>query len=139
MAPVSCSASLTALKKITCVRLIAVGEVLRRLAAKCIAKQTQSESAELFRLNNLVRSQGGAGSTIHATKITFDKLQLSQDAGILQTEFKNASNSYKRGQILKAAVTLMPSLATFAIYCYSQPIHLYYSPKSVTSQSGVQQ
>ena len=33
----------------------------------------------------------------------------------------------------------MPSLGSFAIYCYSQHSHLYYSNKSVTSQSGVQQ
>ena len=33
----------------------------------------------------------------------------------------------------------MPSLASFAIYCYSQHSHLCYSNKSITSQSGVQQ
>ena len=33
----------------------------------------------------------------------------------------------------------MPSLASFAIYCYSQHSHLYYSKKSAMSQSGVQQ
>ena len=32
----------------------------------------------------------------------------------------------------------MKSLASFAIYCYSQHSHLYYSNKSVTSQSGAQ-
>ena len=49
VAPVFCSASLTALKKLKGdVRPIAVGEVLQHLVAKCIAKQTQTESAELF-------------------------------------------------------------------------------------------
>ena len=135
VAPVFCSSSLTALKKLKCgVRSIAVGEVLRRLVAKCIAKQTQTESAELG-----VGVKGGAESIIHATKIAFEKLQLSQDAGLLQIDFKNAFNSIKRNQILNAAVTLMPSLASFAIYCYSQHSHLYYSNKSVTSRSGVQQ
>ena len=33
----------------------------------------------------------------------------------------------------------MPSFAPFAIYGYSKHSHLYYSNKSVTSQSGVQQ
>ena len=141
VAPVFCSASLTVLKKLKGgVRPIAVGEVLRRLVAKCIAKQTQTESAELFSSKQLgVGVKGGAESMIHATKITFEKLQRSQDAGILLIDFKNAFNSIKRSQILIAAVTLMPSLASFAIYCYSQHSHLYYSNKSVTSQSGVQQ
>ena len=117
-----------------------MGEVLRRSFAKCIAKQTQTESAELFSSKQLgVGVKGGAGSIIHAAKITFEKLQLSQDAGILQINFKNAFNSFKRSQIPNAAVTLMPSLALFAIYCYSQHSHLSYSNKSVTSQSGVQQ
>ena len=66
-------------------------------------------------------------------------MQRSQDTGILQIDFKNAFNSIKQCQILNAAVTLMPSLASFAIYCCSQHSHLYYSNKSVTSQSGVQQ
>ena len=33
----------------------------------------------------------------------------------------------------------MPSLASFAIFCYSQQSHLFYSNKPVTSLSGVQQ
>ena len=119
LAAVFCSSSLTALKKIKCgVRPIAVGEVLRRLVAKCIAKQTQTESAELFSSKQLgVGVKGGAESIMHATKVTFEILQLSQDAGILQIDFKNGFNSIKRNQILNAAVTLMPSLASFAIYC----------------------
>ena len=84
VAPVFCSASLTALKKLKGgVRPIAVGEVLWRLVAKCIAKQTQTEPAELFSSEQLaVGVEGGAESIVHATKITFEKLQLSQDAGV---------------------------------------------------------
>ena len=141
VAPVFCSASLTVLKELKGgVCPIAVGEVLRRWVAKCIAKQTQTEPAELFSSKQLgVGVKGGAESMIHATKITFEKLQRSQDAGILLIDFKNAFNSIKRSQILNAAVTLMLSLASFAIYCYSQHSHLYYSNTSVTSQSGMQQ
>ena len=141
MAPVFCSASLTALKNLKGgVRPIAVGEVLRRLVAKCKAKQTQTEPAELFSSEQLgVGVKGGAESIIHATKITFEKLQLSQDAGIVQIDFKNAFTSIKRNQILNVAVTLMPSAASFAIYCYLQHSHLYYSNKSVKSQFRVQQ
>ena len=93
-----------------------MGKILRRFVAKCIAKQTQADSVELFSSKELVVGvKGGAESIIHATKTTFDQLQLPQDAGILQIDFKNAFNSIKRSQIPKAAVTLMPSLASFAI------------------------
>ena len=87
---VFCSASLTALKKLKGgVRFIAVGEVLRRLVANCTAKQTQTESADFFSSKQLgLGNKGGAESNIHAIKITFEKLQLSQDAGILQIVLK---------------------------------------------------
>ena len=136
-----CIASLTVLRKLKSgVRSIAVGEVLRHLFAKCIAKQTQTESAGLFSSRQLgVGVKGGAECIIHATRITFEKLQLSQDAAILHIDFKNAFSSIKRNQILNGAVTLMPSLESLAIFCYSQHSHIYYSNKIVTSQSGVQQ
>ena len=102
-------------------------------------RQTQTESAELFSSKQLgIGNKGGAESIIHAIKITFKKLQFSQGAGILQIDLKKAFNSIKRSQILNATVLLMPSPASFAIYCYSQQSHLYYSNKTVTSQSGVQ-
>ena len=54
VAPVFCSAFLTALSKLKCgVRPIASGEVLLRLIAKCIVKQTQTESAKLFSYKQL--------------------------------------------------------------------------------------
>ena len=91
-------------------------EVLRRLVAKCIAKQTISESVELFlSKKNWCKNQGW--SIILATKMTFKKLQFSQDADFLQLNFKNPYNSTKTSQILKAAVTLMPNhLPNFATH-----------------------
>ena len=99
VATVFCSASLTALKKLKGgVRPIAVSEVLRRLVAKCIAKQTQIESAELISSKKL-GVKVGAESIIHATNSTFEKMQFSQVAAILQIDFKNAFNSIKRSQL----------------------------------------
>ena len=119
---------------------IAVGEVLRRLVAKCIANQPQSESAELFSSKQLgVGVKGGAESIINATKSTFEELQFSQDEGKVQINSKNAFNSIKRSQILKPAVILRQCLASFAIFCYSKHCHHFYSNKSVPSQTGVKQ
>ena len=83
-----------------------MGEVLRRLVEKCIAKQTPTESAELFSSKQIgVEFKSEGESIIHATKTIFEKLQISQDAGILQIDFKNAFNFIKRSQFLIAAVT----------------------------------
>ena len=78
-------------------RCIAVGEVSRRLFLKCIAKKTELESAELISFKQPgVWVKGGAESTMKATKITFEKLEHSQNVGILQIVFKHAFNSHKR-------------------------------------------
>ena len=49
VAPAFCSATLTALnKKKTGIRPFAVGEIIRRLVAKCIAKEAAIEAVEVF-------------------------------------------------------------------------------------------
>ena len=62
VAPILCNATLTALKKLKGgVRPIAVGEVIRLLIAKCIAREAKSEAADLFNIKELgVAVKGGA-------------------------------------------------------------------------------
>ena len=78
MAPALCSATLTALnKKKTAVRPIAVGEVIRRLVAKCIAKEATIEAVELFGAKQLgVAVRGRAESIVHATETTFERMKI---------------------------------------------------------------
>ena len=78
MAPVFCIASLIFLKKLKeAIRPIAVGEVLRGLIAKGIAKQTQSELRKLFlSKQHGVGVTGGAESIIHATKLYLTNCSL---------------------------------------------------------------
>ena len=121
VAPTFCSASLTALKKTKGgVRPIAVGEVLRRLIAKCIVQEASSDAVELFSSRQLgVAVKCGAESIVHATKQTFQKLLNNEKAGLLQINFKNAFNSITRSSMLDAARKFIPSLAHFASFCYS--------------------
>ena len=83
VAPAFCSATLTALnKKKTGSRPIAVGEVIRRLVAKCIAKEAAIEAVELFGAEQLgVAVRGGAESIVHATKIIFEKMKRTKKWG----------------------------------------------------------
>ena len=73
-----CSATLTALNKNkTGIRPIAVSEVIRRLVAKCIAKEAAIEAVELFQAKQL----GGAESIMHTKKITFEKNEENKKLG----------------------------------------------------------
>ena len=141
VAPILCSATLTALKKLKGgVRPIAVGEVIRRLIAKCIAREANSEAADLFNTKQLgVAVKGGAEGIVHATRVSFEKLQKSKNSRILQIDFKNAFNSVKRSKVLEAVAKFLPSVAPFATFCYSQHSHLHFNNTYLSSQSGVQQ
>ena len=67
VAPILCSATVTALKKLRGgVRPIAVGQVIRRLIAKRIVREANSEAVELFNTKQLgVAVKGGAESIVH--------------------------------------------------------------------------
>ena len=118
-----CRASLSALlKKNGGIRPIAVGEVLRRLIAKCLAKEANLEAKEFFQSLQLgVGVRGGMEAIIHSTKISYEKiLTLSSSSGILQIDFCNAFSSRKRSEMLKAVASSMPGIAAFTNSYYSQ-------------------
>ena len=98
-----CCASLTAFsKKKGWVRPIAIGEVFRRLIAKCLVSEAKSGAIELFDSLQLgVGISGAAEPIIHSSKITYDNIVSAQtDEGVLQIDFQNAFNSVKRSQVL---------------------------------------
>ena len=99
-----CWASLTALsKKKYGVRPIAVGEVLRRFIAKRLASESNSEAVELVDSLQLgVGVSVGTEAVIHSSKITFDNIVSAQsDEGMVQIDFKNTYNSFKRSHLIK--------------------------------------
>ena len=99
-----------------------------------------SEAAELFNTKHLgVAVKGGAEGIVHATRVSFEKLQKSKNSRILQINFKNAFNSVKRSKILEAVAKFLPSVASFAIFCYSHHSNLHFNNIYLSSQSGVQQ
>ena len=78
-----CSASLSALlKKKGGILPIAV-EVLRRLIAKCLAKEANLEAKELFQSLQLgVGVKRGAEAIIHSTKISYEKILTSSSSSV---------------------------------------------------------
>ena len=75
VAPWLCSANLYALKKAKGgVRPIAVGEVLRRLTAKCLARAANSEAQAFLCPHQLgVATKGGVEAIVHSTKLSMVK------------------------------------------------------------------
>ena len=137
-----CSASLSALlKKKGSIRPIAVGEVLRRLIAKFLAKEAKLEAKELLQSLQLgLGVKGGAEAIIHSTKTSYEKILTStSSSGILQIDFCNAFNSITRSEMLKTVASSMPGIAAFTNSCYSQHSQLFYDKFVVSSESGIQQ
>ena len=58
------------------IRTITVGEINGRLIAKCIAREANLDAFELFKTKQLGRAvEAGAEGNVHATTISFEKLQ----------------------------------------------------------------
>ena len=127
---VLCSASLSALlKKKGGIRPIAVGEVLRRLIAKGLAKsEAILEANELFQSLQLgFGVKGGAEPIIYSTKLSYEKiLTSSSSSGILQIDFCNAFYSIKCSEMLKAVASSIVGIAVFTNFCYSQHSQLFF-------------
>ena len=122
------------------VRLIAVGEVIRHLIASCIARKANSEAADLFNTKKLgVAVKGGAEGIVHATRVSFKNCKNQKNSGTLQIDTKNAFNLVKRSKVLEAVSKFLPSLATFATFCYSQHSHFHFNNTYLSSQLGIQQ
>ena len=118
VAPILCSATITALKKLKGgVCPIAVGEVIRRLIAKRIAREANLEAADLINTKQLgVAVKGGAEGIVHATRVSFEKLQKSKNSGMLQIDFKNAFNSVKRRKQSQNSYLMLTLLRLFATH-----------------------
>ena len=62
-----------------------------------------------------VAVKAGAEGIVHATSISFEKLEkFEKKSGIVQTDFKNAFSSVKISKVLEALVKFLPSVALFA-------------------------
>ena len=119
------------------VRPISVGEVIRRLIAKCIAREANSEAADLINTKLLIVAvNAGTEGIMSVTRISFEKLHKSKKSGKLQIYSKNAFNSVKRSKVLGAVAKFLPSVAPFATFCYSHHSHLHFNNTYLSNQFG---
>ena len=134
--PTFCSASLTALKKKTVVRPIAVRELFHRLVAKCPVSFAKEEAVEIFCPNQLgVAIRGGVESFIHATKLIYEEFGKREGLGVLQIYFENA---FKQQGVLSECQKQIPGIYRFVSSCHAKHSSLFYNRQAIKIERGVQ-
>ena len=141
LSPWLCSANLFATAKPKGgVRPIAVGEVLRRLTAKCLAKAANAEARDFLCPHQLgVATSGGSEAIVHATKMTVKKCSEHGHQGVLTVDFENAFNTLDRTEILLQVRNRLPGLSAFVEFTYGHYSRLLFEDVILNSEKGVQQ
>ena len=106
------------------VQLIAIGQILHHLVAKCVAVRMMN-----YRGVNLAPLQLGCGVSLgcevatHTTRIYLQN--MPQVHLLLKLEFKNSFNSLRQDKMLESVKKSVPELFSFVGSAYEQPSVLY--------------
>jgi hypothetical protein len=158
LAPLLAGGSLTALQKKAPegsahpagIRPIAVGEILRRLAAKVAVQKVRARAREIFEPWQLgVGTPNGGEAILHATQAVLQEHRRAEQdpsgpgAGgltMLKIDFRNAFNEVSRTEILARVKAELPELLPWVRFCYQQRSRLHVrGAGTIWSSSGVQQ
>jgi hypothetical protein len=123
------------------VRPVAAGNILRRIASKCVCALLQARIRATFGDEQLgVACRGGAEQIIHSMRTTVGTHWINADFTILKVDFENAFNSVDRNTLLRECKQHFPELFPWVEWCYgSQPVLQYNLTTYFISSSGVQQ
>ena len=122
------------------IRPIAIGEVLRRLVAKCLCNTYEREATEYLWPKQIgVAAPLGAEVGSQTVRQWCERNQTSEDKLIFVADFENAFNTIDRGRFLREVRHHMPGLARWAEWCYGRPSNLFFDGMVIKSQVGVQQ
>ena len=145
-APYFAGASLTALIKSDVgsqldIRPIAVGEVLRRLAGKCICKQLVEKAHGILTPHQFgVACPGGVEQVIHHMRATVEESwPLESDFVILKVDMSNAFNTVSRQAVLDECASHIPEILPWVSWCYGSHPFLWHPLGRFESATGVQQ
>lgn len=120
------------------IRPIAVGETLRRLAAKCAAfVATAKFEPEFSPLQVGCGTRGGAEAAAHALRAF--TAQCTANDVIVKLDFSNAFNSVRRDVVADLLAKEMPELLPFFKLCYESSSFLVFGDYLIISEEGFQQ
>ena len=138
VSPHLCGARLIAANKKTGgLRPIAVGNILRRLTSKLIARGVSDRMAPLLSPHQAgVCIKGGCEAVIHTVR---EAVVKNPDKWVLQVDLENAFNRVSRNHVLSEVANLLPDCLPWAVTCYGRASNLQFGKTSLSSSSGVQQ
>ena len=120
------------------IRPIAVGQTLRRLAAKCAGfRMVESMGASLAPQQLGYGVPLGGEAAAHAARRFLDSMSPGQL--LLKLDFRNAFNSLRRDKMLTVVKDVAPDLFRFVSSAYERPSSLFYGDHIIQSAEGVQQ
>ena len=120
------------------IRPIAVGTTFRRLITKTGLKSVSRGLGTFFRPNQLgYSSKGGCEAAVHAARHYITSNPLNKV--FLKLDIKNAFNCINRDIFLQRVKEKIPSLFNLFLQAYSNPSHLFYRDKIISSETGLQQ
>ena len=136
--PYLCGARLHAAKKKDfTIRPIAVGNLLRRLVAKCFSSALAKKAASLLAPHQLgVGVRGGCEAITHAVR---EAVEQDPSLWVLQADLVNAFNLQDRGNMLEETARHFPECLSWVVTCYGAPSFLQFGETRVTSDTGVHQ
>ena len=138
VAPYLCGARLhAAKKKDNTLRPIAVGNLLRRLVAKCFSTALASKAAALLGPQQLgVGVRGGCEAIAHAVRKVVEE---DPAKWVLQVDLINAYNNVDRGVVLEETARHFPECLAWVKTCYGAPSVLKFGPADILSALGLHQ
>ncbi len=140
--PHLCGALLLATKKKSGgLRPIAVGEVLRRLVSKCVARSVRLSAVNyLSPLQLGVGIPNGAEALVHAIRnVLLDDSIPSDKKYVLQLDLSNAFNNVSRLCMFDSIRKHLPLISGWMELCYRSSPYLHFGENIILSQCGVQQ
>jgi hypothetical protein len=125
-------------KKDSGVRLIAVGDCLQRLAAKCLPSQTIQACSE-YLLPFQVGVQVPNATEKVARNVAKWAAEATDDEAILHVDLANAFNSVERDDLLREVPLRTPLLYPYTAACCGNGATLFGDGFTFQSTRGVQQ
>ena len=119
-------------------RPIGVGEVLRRIIGKMVAKVVMEDvTKSVGSLQVCAGHEAGSEAAIHAIRNIFSQ---DETEAVLLIDAANAFNSINREAFIHNAKVICPSIATFVENCYSHPARLFIlGGREIKSSEGTTQ
>ena len=143
--PYLAGASLVALQKTDDnepldIRPIAVGEIYRRLAGKCLCHAVSDKARAFLQPFQLgVASPLGTERIVHHMRSLTERHWQDDDFVILKVDMRNAFNSVSRQLVMDQCSEHFPELFPWVKFCYERHPHLWHTLGRFASACGVQQ